>query len=835
MTTHYPSVNSQNKNVTVKPKHSALSRLPDQLWSETPQPLAVKAETELLHRLSPPDQGTTVQPELQAWANGWLECLECLHRLEPTALKRVQTKLKQRFQTAGFLKTGLHVLSNASQPPVHPSPTSVTDSASITSGSAPQPLVDPQWFHEIITPLHQSLDEAEIHQAIVQQLCHALEGDYAGLILYNQAAQTLAVVATHYQGDTAGASVPPKEAPIGLTLRLASDSETPQCWTQHSPWVAQDIDTAVLPEVERLLLQASGVHSTLIVPIVDQGNLLGSAYISQHSSCRLWNTTEMKMAEMVAQHAAIALRHARHYQEATQQARREQALNRIAHRIRTSLDLDISINTALEELLHLTKTDLMLFCMPETADSETLKITHQAYPTRVTGSRMPAGERFLEIGTTLEWTITRQSLSESLRGQVITVISNTQHSELDEKQRATFQQQQIGALLDAPIWYQDTLLGHLWAIRQEPYHWREDEIIAVEAVANQLAIALTQAQLYNCTQQQATDAQAWGQQLAKALAEKNQLIQSLHATQAQLIQQEKMSSLGQLVAGIAHEINNPINFIYGNIPYITNYTHDILELIHRYQTQVENKPVEIAQFESEIDLAFMHADLIKILQSMQHGAERVREIVITLRNFARLDEAEKKQANIHEGLESTLILLNNRLYGIEVIRNYGQIPAIECYPGQLNQVFMNILGNAIDAIQEINAAQPASDPTSTPALGQIVISTALTTRSESSTSGILPADLPAGCPDVPAERLYEPLTQKLQIRIRDTGAGMTPDTCGKIFDPFFTTKPVGAGTGLGLSIAYKIIVQKHQGKLWCESTPGQSTEFVIELPCSLPS
>ena len=284
-------------------------------------------------------------------------------------------------------------------------------------------------------------------------------------------------------------------------------------------------------------------------------------------------------------------------------------------------------------------------------------------------------------------------------------------------------------------------------------------------------------------------------------------LQELQQTQAQLIQTEKMSSLGQLVAGVAHEINNPVNFIHGNLTHINRYTRDLLELTQFCQQRYAASDNDLQTLVEDIDLDFLEQDLPKVLSSMQVGTERIRQIILTLRNFSRLDESDMKLVNIHDGIESTLLILQARWQarasnlGIEIIKEYGDLPLVECYAGQLNQVFMNVISNAIDALKEIK-----SD-------GDI------------NTTG---------------DRQYDAKTIKIRtqlfgqdwvrISIIDSGVGMTEAVMAKIFDPFFTTKDVGEGTGLGLSISYKIIVDKHEGQLKCCSQPGQGTEFQIEIP-----
>ncbi|MGI0487294.1 sensor histidine kinase [Pantanalinema rosaneae CENA516] len=300
-----------------------------------------------------------------------------------------------------------------------------------------------------------------------------------------------------------------------------------------------------------------------------------------------------------------------------------------------------------------------------------------------------------------------------------------------------------------------------------------------------------------------------------------QLVQTLNElkqTQTQLIHTEKMSSLGQLVAGVAHEINNPVSFIYGNLNHVEIYTQDLLRLIKLYQ-QPAVSSAAIQQYQHEIDLDFLVDDLPKTLSSMKLGADRIRQIVLSLRNFSRFDQAEIKPVDIHEGIDSTVLILQHRLkaqsHRSEIIVNklYGQLPLVECYPGSLNQVFMNILSNAIDALEtrwesgtDASSASPIATPTSVSASGGT-----------------------AWQPEIRIDtEVIEP--QQIKIRIADNGTGIPEAIRSRLFDPFFTTKPIGKGTGLGLSISYQIIVEKHGGSLECKSELGQGTEFVITIP-----
>ncbi|MBW4494536.1 MAG: response regulator [Oscillatoria princeps RMCB-10] len=291
-----------------------------------------------------------------------------------------------------------------------------------------------------------------------------------------------------------------------------------------------------------------------------------------------------------------------------------------------------------------------------------------------------------------------------------------------------------------------------------------------------------------------------------------QTLSELRSTQAQVIQAAKMSSLGQIVAGVAHEINNPISFIYGNLFPVNSYIQDLLNLLYLYQKTYPNPAPDIKAATESIDLEFMVEDLQKILDSMKVGADRIRNMVLSLRIFSRLNESELKPVNIHECIDSTLLFLQHRfkkdgrLAEVEVIKEYGDVPEVTCYAGELNQAFMHILTNAIDALEESMGC------------GESEVGGDGSPRDSSRF--------------VPWIRIRTEVSSFdcVRIRIVDNGPGMTEDVLNRIFDPFFTTKPVGSGTGLGLSISYQIVVKKHGGRLVCVSSPGRGSEFAIEIP-----
>ncbi|MBG1242082.1 GAF domain-containing sensor histidine kinase [Nostoc sp. NZL] len=391
----------------------------------------------------------------------------------------------------------------------------------------------------------------------------------------------------------------------------------------------------------------------------------------------------------------------------------------------------------------------------------------------------------------------------------VRAINNVSATSLSECHREFLQSLQVQANLIVPINIGMELWGLIIAHECEaPRDWQDAEIDLLQQLGDQAAIAIQQAQLYEQTCDAETEARNQAAQLEHTLHE-------LQETQTRLIHTEKMSGLGQLVAGVAHEINNPVNFIYGNLCHASDYTEQLLEILRLYQLHYPHPHSEISAAIEAIDFEFLVEDLPKIMTSMQVGTERIRSIVLSLRNFSRLDESDNKRVDIHEGIDNTLLILQHRLKansefpGIEVIKDYGNIPRVECYAGQMNQVFMNILSNAIDALVmgngnwEMGTGDKENNPGPMP---NIHISTKISTDNS-----------------------------RLLIRFSDNGAGMTEEVKKRIFDPFYTTKPVGKGTGLGLAISYQIIVEKHGGIMECISEPGKGTEFWIEIPVKPPA
>ena len=503
----------------------------------------------------------------------------------------------------------------------------------------------------------------------------------------------------------------------------------------------------------------------------DEGEIMAGMALMQ-------NITQRKRSE-----EAIRKSEAR-YRE---MAQREELINRLASQVRNSLNLDQILEIAVVEIQNLLQVDQCLFSWYQSQGddvNQTPEFSPHGYLNVVKEAKM---ETLPSVLGCFPVAPDDPLLGNLLNLEMLQVDDALSHE--DRGIHQLYESRGYRSILFLPI---KTAYGELGCVScahfDGPRRWTEDEVELLQTVTDQLAIAISQAELYR----QATLAAENADRKAKELEE---TLRQLQRTQAQLIQSEKLSSLGQMVAGVAHEINNPVNFIYGNLVPARDYTADILGLLQLYQETYPD-PADLIQEEIEaIDLEFISEDLPRLLDSMQVGAERIREIVLSLRNFSRLDEAAMKKADLHEGIDSTLMILQNRLKakgdrpGVEVSKNYGQLPKIFCYPGQLNQVFMNLISNAIDALEEHNIPDP-----------KITITTELNDNTQ------------------------------VSIRLTDNGPGIPEKIRQRLFDPFFTTKPVGKGTGLGLAISYQIIVEKHQGQLSCISEVGKGATFVIQIP-----
>ncbi|MBE9030936.1 GAF domain-containing protein [filamentous cyanobacterium LEGE 11480] len=537
------------------------------------------------------------------------------------------------------------------------------------------------------------------------------------------------------------------------------------------------------------ILEQFKIRAYALTPIFVGRNLWGLLGAYHHSGPRDWAAIEVEFLSQVANQLGVAIQSAdmlaetrTRAEELQQSSDQRQILFDVVAKIRESLDLETIFKTTVREIRRSLKADRVGVFQFE-AEGERCRglfIAEDVMPT---------------FEPALYATMEDQHFGEHYASQYAQgryqAVANIAKSGLQECYIEFLERFQIKAQIVVPLMEGERLWG-LLCVHQctSPRNWADAQIKFVTQVAAQLSVAIRQANLLGQTREQA-------EKLAQTLND-------LQKAQLQMIQSEKMASLGQLVAGVAHEINNPINFIHGNLDYAERYTQDLLHGMQLYRHHHPEPSAEIQAFLQRTDIEFLANDMPKLFRSMQDGTNRIREIILSLRNFSRLDEAEVKEVDIHDGLNSTIMILQNRLkptlsaIEIQIIRNFAPLPLIECYPGQLNQVFMNILSNAIDALEEFSQMRQIDDFRSRPAIIQI------------STSMIDDG--------------------RIAIYISDNGPGIPEELAEQIFNPFFTTKDAGKGTGLGLSISYQIVTEKHGGQIRCNPTAGEGTEFTIEIP-----
>ncbi|BAY61597.1 GAF sensor signal transduction histidine kinase [Calothrix brevissima NIES-22] len=536
----------------------------------------------------------------------------------------------------------------------------------------------------------------------------------------------------------------------------------------------------------------------VFVPISQGEKLWGLLVAYQNSHARYWQDEEINLLAQVGVQLGVAIQQAETLKQVQLQAQqlaqaaerereaaererkateREKTLAATVEKIRQSLDLKTIFATSTKEVRQLLEVDRATIY--RLLPNKNVEFVAESLAHNSTSNQ--------EVVPFIIQDYLQQNQGENYDIGQIVIIKDIYNTVDYPSQINLLKPIVARAYMIVPIFQGDKIWGLLAAYQNtKPRNWQQDEIDLLVHIGNQLGVGIQQAELLEKTQIQKE--------------ELKQTLQELQQTQSQLIQSEKMAGLGQLVAGVAHEINNPINFIYGNITYVSEYAEDLLKLLHIYQKNYPNPKAEVQKHIANLDLDFLAKDLPKIINSMTVGAERISELVLSLRTFSRLDEADMKPVNIHEGIDSTLLILEHRLKpqdnftAIEVFKEYGNLPLVECYAAQLNQVFMNVISNAIDALEHsISKDKKLHQP-------QIHIQTEVIDENS------------------------------IAIQIVDNGCGIPDDVRSRIFDPFFTTKEPGKGTGLGLYISYQIVVDKHGGQIQCISEPGKGAEFRVEIP-----
>lgn len=625
-----------------------------------------------------------------------------------------------------------------------------------------------QLLNEINNQVRSTLDLDEVLQAACHLLGETFNCSRVSILVNESEEGDWLITRGEYKTDD-------YTSQLGTRVPLADNPHLHRLMSQSGPLaVTRFLEFPSLGEETRQLVQALGIKSMLAIATSYQGKINGIIGLHQCDREREWSQWEQDLLEGVASQLAIAINQAQLYSATRAAAQRESLLRLITNQIRSTLDLNTVLNTAVRGVRKLLNTDRVVIYrfLEDWAGEIVVEDLHVPWPSIFGG--IVADNCF------------KTDHAKLYKQGRVRAIDDIHNSGLNTCHADFLEQLQVKANLIVPI----NMPGYLWGLLiahecHSTRHWKQGEIELLEQLGDQMAIAISQAELYQKVQDSATQYQAQAEELELTLNE-------LKATQQQLIQSEKLSSLGQLVAGVAHEINNANNFVHANLFYIQEYVEALKKAVDIYEGEASKIPEEIAQLNEEVDLDYIRSDSPNLISSMQQGSDRIRKIVQNLRNFSRLDEAGIKPVNLSEGLESSLSMLQHRFSPELKIHKHYHVPGrVECHPAQMNQVFFNLIDNALDAI----ASNPGTE-------GELTL------------------------------KISEPYPNWVSISIKDNGPGIAQEIQDEIFNPFFTTKPVGKGTGLGLSLCYQIIVKGHNGKIRCISE-GDGTEFILELPIKM--
>lgn len=643
-------------------------------------------------------------------------------------------------------------------------------------------------LNEINNSVRSTLDLEEILSAACRLLGQALKCSRVTILVNElEERETFVTRGEYHQGDY--------PVQLGLKVPISENPHLNILVSQPGPLAVKNFQQFPgLDKRTRGLAKTLGIRSMLAIATRYQGRVNGAIGLQQCDREREWTQWEEHLLEGVASQLAIAINQAQLYSESRRQTERESLLRLVTNQIRSTLDLNTILQTAVRGVRRILNSDrVVIYQFKENWHGEVV-VEDLIVPWPSIFRDMVADNCFSQEYAHLYQQGRVRSIPdihkaglnschvkylESLQVQanlIVPIVMGRSEQRSENSANAGLDKQGLPTL-QPRLW--GLLIAHECS---SPRNWQPWEIELLSDLADQIAISIQQAELYAQVQDTAAKSQAQAQQLQAALEE-------LRSTQMQLIQSVKLSSLGQMVAGIAHEMNNANNVILANLHHAQEYAGVLNQAINAVADLCPDASAMVDRLNEEFELDYIQQDFPQLLHSMRQGSERIRGIVLTLRNFSRLDEAESKWVNLNEGVESSLAMLQHRLkQGVRIRKEYDNLPLVECCAGQINQVFFNLLNNALDAVEAKGK------------LGELTI------------------------------RTWQSTPEWVTISIHDNGAGISEDIQDQIFDPFFTTKPIGQGTGLGLSMCYQVIVKGHGGRLRYVSSSGEGAEFIVELP-----